>query len=342
MLNVRLNRNELGLVLLRNMPLVLLAVVFLSFSLLDHRFFDVQTLVNIARQASYVGILAVGMTFVLLTAGIDLSVGAVAYLAAVLVSELLKQTPLPVMALPIAMIGIGVVAGTVSGSITAFAKITPFIVTLAGMSVYRGYALGVSQSREANFPLGLTELGNLPILGIPLPIVIFVLVVVVAQLVLSRTAYGRQLYAVGQDPDAATRAGIPTRRVIVSVYIIAGALAGLAAFVAVIQMGTIVPSFGTGDEFDAIAAAVLGGASLFGGRGTVFPGTVAGTLLVQMIAVGMVFTQVDLYLTPMISAAVIFAAVLLDTLRTRQLAKISKRTIRVDLPSEPRVHAAVH
>ncbi|MCW5953772.1 MAG: ABC transporter permease, partial [Propionibacteriaceae bacterium] len=227
----------------------------------------------------------------------------------------------------------------VNGSLVAFAKITPFIVTLAAMSIFRGYALGESQSREANFPLGLTDLGNLPILGIPLPIVIFILVVAASQLVLSKTAYGRQLYAVGQDPEAATRAGIPTRRILVSVYVICGALAGLAAFVAVIQMGTIVPSFGTGDEFDAIAAAVLGGASLFGGRGTVFPGTVAGALLVQMIAVGMVFTQVDLYLTPMVSAIVIFIAVLLDTFRTRQLEKLSKRTIRAAAPAEPGVPA---
>lgn len=331
---LRFRRNEVGLVLLKNLPIVLLVVVFVGFSLVDPRFFDLQTLINIARQASYVGILAVGMTFVLLTAGIDLSVGAVAYLSAVLLSQLLKGTPLPIAALPLAMILIGVVAGFVNGSLVAFARITPFIVTLAAMSIFRGYALGESQSREANFPLGITDLGNLPILGIPLPIVIFILVVVVAQLVLSRTAYGRQLYAVGQDPEAATRAGIPTRRILVSVYVICGALAGLAAFVAVIQMGTIVPSFGTGDEFDAIAAAVLGGASLFGGRGTVFPGTVAGALLVQMIAVGMVFTQVDLYLTPMVSAVVIFIAVLLDTFRTRQLEKLSKRTIRAHAPAE--------
>lgn len=332
MARTRLTKDQITLVALQNMPIVLLVTVFIAFSLLDHRFFDAQTLVNIARQASYVGILAVGMTFVLLTAGIDLSVGAVAYLAAVLVSELLKQTPLPLFVLPLLMAGIGLLAGLVNGALTSFARITPFIVTLAAMGLYRGYALGESQSREANFPLGITDLGNLGVLGVPLPIVIFAVVVIVAQVVLSKTAYGRQLYAVGQDPEAATRAGIPTKRIIVSVYVIAGALAGLAAFVAVIQMGTIVPSFGTGDEFDAIAAAVLGGASLFGGRGTVFPGTVAGTLLVQMIAVGMVFTQVDLYLTPMISAAVIFAAVLLDTARTRQLAKISKRSIRVEIP----------
>lgn len=316
------------LLLLQNLPIVLLLVVFVVFSLLDPRFFDPNTLINIARQASYVGILAVGMTFVLLTAGIDLSVGAIAYLSAVLVSKLLLGTPMPVWGIALAMAGIGLVAGLLNGAALSVLRITPFIITLAAMGIFRGYALGVSQSREANFPMGLVQLGNSTVLGIPLPILIFLIVVLVSHLVLTRTTYGRQLYAVGHDPVAAERAGIRTKRLIISVYVISGALAGLAAFVGVIQMGTVVPSFGTGDEFEAIAAAVLGGASLFGGRGSVFPGTVAGTLLVQMIAVGLVFMQVDLYLTPMISAVVIFLAVLLDTIRTRQLDKLAKKRIR--------------
>lgn len=323
-----LRGGNLWLVLLKNMPLVLLALVFLLFSFLDHRFFDPQTLINIARQASYVGILAVGMTFVLLTAGIDLSVGAIAYLSAVLVSKLLLGTPMPVWAIALTMAAIGLLAGLLNGAALSLLRITPFIITLAAMGIFRGYALGVSQSREANYPPGLAELGNSAVLGIPLPILIFALVVLVSHLVLTRTQYGRQLYAVGHDPVAAARAGIRTQRLLISVYVICGALAGLAAFVGVIQLGTVVPSFGTGDEFDAIAAAVLGGASLFGGRGSVFPGTVAGTLLVQMIAVGLVFMQVDLYLTPMISAGVILVAVLLDTIRTRQLDKLAKRRIR--------------
>ncbi len=263
--------NGVALRLLENLPLVLLVVVFAAFSLLDARFFAPETLLNIGRQASYVGVLAVGMTWL---------------------------------------------------------RITPFIVTLATMGIFRGIAIDRSGSREANYPSALTELGNERVLGIPLPILIFAVVVLVSHIVLTRTAYGRQLYAVGQDPVAAERAGIPTKRILWSVYAICGALAGLAAFVAVIQLGTVVPSFGVEDEFDAIAAAVLGGASLFGGRGSVFPGTVAGTLLVQMISVGLVFTQVDLYLTPMVSAVVILLAVLLDTLRTRLLTRLAKRSIR--------------
>jgi ribose transport system permease protein len=316
--------------LLENMPILLLVAVFAVFSILDERFFDPQTLVNIGRQASYVGILAVGMTFVLLTAGIDLSVGSIAYLSAVVMSHLLKTIAFPIWGIALSMAVIGLVCGLLSGAVSTWFRIIPFVVTLAAMGIYRGMALGISQSREADYPMVMTELGNAGVFGIPLPIIIFALVVLVAHIVLTRTTYGRQLYAVGQDRDAAERAGIPTRRILWSVYLISGALAGLAAFNAVIQLGTVVPSFGVNDEFDAIAAAVLGGASLFGGRGSVFPGTVAGTLLVQMITVGLVFIQVDLYMTPMISALVILLAVLLDTIRTRMLDRLARRSIRME------------
>jgi ribose transport system permease protein len=161
-------------------------------------------------------------------------------------------------------------------------------------------------------------------------VLVFALDVLVVHVVLTRTAFGRQVYAVGRDRRAAERAGIGVRKVLFAVYVTSGLLAGLGGFVAISQLGTVVPSFATGDEFDAIAAAVLGGASLFGGRGNVWPGTVAGAFLIQLIAVGLVFTQVDIYLTPMVSGAVIFLAVLLDTLRVRQLERLERRTIRAD------------
>lgn len=315
---------------LGNMSVILLVAVFLLFVLLDPRFLSVQNLLNIGAQASFIGILAVGMTFVLLIAGIDLSVGAVAYLAAVLMSHLLRDVGMSVVGVALAMILIGAVAGFLNGAATSLLRITPFIVTLAAMGVYRGLALGQSQSREANFPTELISVGASRPLGVPMPLWIFVVVLIVANVVLTRTSYGRQLYAVGRDATEATKAGLPVRRITWSAYVVSGALAGLAGFVSVIQMGTIVPAYGVGNEFDAIAAAVLGGASLFGGRGTVLPGALVGTLLVQTIAVGLVFTRVDLYLTPMVSAGVIFLAVVLDTLRTRRLDRLSRQRIRLE------------
>ena len=144
------------------------------------------------------------------------------------------------------------------------------------------------------------------------------------------TAFGRQLYAVGNDIEAAQKAGIRTARVRGTAFVISGFLAALGGFVSVAQLGIVNAGFGEYREFDAIAAAVLGGSSLFGGIGSVFPGTVLGAVLIQMVTIGLVSAQVDLYLQPLVAAAIIFLAVLLDSVRTRQLARLGRRHIRVE------------
>jgi ribose transport system permease protein len=342
---VTIRAQRLQLLALQHMPLVLLVSVFLVFSLLNDQFFSTDTLVNAARQASYIGILAVGMTFVLLTAGIDLSVGSMLYVAAVLVGNLIASNPMPVFAACLLMIAVGAVLGAINAVLVTWLRVIPFVVTLATLTAYRGWALSSSDSREINFPQAVTKMARGELLGIPTPVFFFAAVVLAGHLVLTRTLFGRQVYAVGEDRKSAERAGIPVRRVLFTVFVISGALAGLSAFVAAAQFGTITPYFGRGDEFDAIAAAVLGGTSLFGGRGSVWPGTVVGSLLVQLVAAGLVFTAVDLYLTPMVTAAIIFLAVFLDSLRSRQLHRLQLRTImsrRADADeATAKSHAAV-
>lgn len=312
---------------LRNVPTLILLVMFLLFSAIEPRFFDAETLTNVARQASYIGIMAVGMTLVLMTAGIDLSVGSLMYLSAVLVSEVISQVALPVIAVPLLALTIGILLGAINGFGVTFLRVVPFVVTLATLTVFRGYGLSLSRSREVNYPDIIASIGSQTVLGVPVPVLVFALVALVAHLVVTRTPFGRQLLATGEDPKAAAKAGVPVRRILFSVYAISGALAGLAGFVALTQLGTAAPSFGTADEFDAIAAAVLGGTSLFGGRGSVFPGTVVGSLLVQLIAAGLVFMRVDLYVTPMVTAGIILLAVLVDAIRTRRIASMSGRTV---------------
>ncbi|MCS5497130.1 ABC transporter permease [Cnuibacter physcomitrellae] len=312
---------------LGNVPIILLVVVFIVFSLLDPRFFDLQTLANVARSTAYIGIVAVGMTLVLMTAGIDLSVGSMLYLTAVVVGQVINAAALPVFVVPLLAIGVGVVLGAINGFAISFLRLVPFIVTLAMLTVFRGAGLGLSDSREVNYPDVITQLGSQPILGIPLPVWVFALVVLLAHLLVTRTPFGRQLLATGEDRAAAERAGIPVRRILFTVYVISGALAGLASFVAMTQLRTAAPGFGSGDEFDAIAAAVLGGTSLFGGRGSVFPGTVVGALLIQLIQTGLQFLQVDLYVTPMIQACIILLAVFIDALRAGRLEKLTRRVV---------------
>lgn len=326
--------SKLGKFMLGNVPIILLIVVFVIFSVLDPRFFDVATLANVARNTAYIGIVAVGMTLVLMTAGIDLSVGSMLYLVAVVVGQIINTAAVPVVIVPFLAIGLGIVLGAVNGFVISFLRVIPFIVTLAMLTVYRGIGLGLSDSREVNYPDVIGQLGSQTILGIALPVWIFAIVVLGAHLMVTRTPFGRQLLATGEDRAAAERAGIPVRRILFAVYVIAGALTGLASLVALMQIRTAAPGFGTGDEFDAIAAAVLGGTSLFGGRGSVFPGTVVGALLIQLIQTGLQFLQVDLYVTPMIQAAIILLAVFIDALRTGRLEKLTRRVVTSDRAEE--------
>lgn len=328
-------RSRLLLRVLQNTPLILFVLVFLIFSLLSPRFFSYTNFENILKQASYIGIIAVGMTFVLLTAGIDLSVGSNMYLSAAIAGTYILGNGLPVWLAILVTLAVGLVFGAVNAFGVTQLKIIAFIVTLATEAVGRGLGLAVTESAGITFPNEILQIGSNRLFGlIPMPIVIFGIVVLIAQVVLTQTTLGRQIYAVGNDVEAAKKAGINTDRVLTTVYIVAGLLAALGGLISVAQLGIVNAGFGTGDEFDAIAAAVLGGTSLFGGRGSVFPGTVLGTVLVQMVTAGLIYTRVDIYLQPLVFGAIIFLAVLLDSTRTTLITRLERRHIRIE-KSEP-------
>lgn len=320
---------------LQNAPLVLFVTLFIIFGIVSPRFFQYQALENVVKQASYIGVVAVGMTFVLLTAGIDLSVGSNMYLSAVAAGLLMRDYNLPVaLGLLVALV-VGLAFGAINALLITRLKIIAFIATVGTLYIGRGLGLTWTQSEGINYPRAITALGSTRLFGLlPLPIVIFALVVLIAQCVLTQTTFGRQVYAVGNDVEAAKKAGINTVRVLFSVYVISGLCAAIGGFISVAQLGNVTAKFGDRDEFDAIAAAVLGGTSLFGGRGNVVPGTVLGAVLVQMIVAGLTYAQVDIYLRDIVFGAVIFVTVLLDSARTTQLAKLERRTIRVEQTAE--------
>jgi ribose transport system permease protein len=329
-MNGNQSRQRFILAVLKNTPTILFVAIFVMFSLLDQRFFTWSNFENIISSSAFVGILAVGMTFVLLTGGIDLSVGATMYISAGILSVLLVDYNWSV--LPAILVSI--VAGTLWGCLNAFLvsriKVLPFMVTLGTLTAGRGLGLLITQSRNISMPspmrFGAYRVFDL----IPIPIVILAVVVIAAYIILQWTAWGRQIYAMGNDPEAAKKAGLNTGRLLASVYIVSGFCASLAMVVAVSQQGSVSASFGEGVEFRAIAAAVLGGTSLFGGVGAVFPGTLIGTMLVQMISTGMVYLQVDLYLQDMISPLVIFFAVFVDAQRMNLIKRLERRNIRVE------------
>jgi ribose/xylose/arabinose/galactoside ABC-type transport system permease subunit len=326
-----IRQSNLMLRLLQGAPIILFIVVFAVFGALAPRFFELQSVENIIKQASYIGIVAVGMTFVLLTAGIDLSVGSNMYLSAVVAGKLMLDYNAPLWLGLLVAVGVGLLFGLVNAIAITRLQIIPFIVTLGTLAIGRGLGLTISQSEGINYPSAITAMGSTRLFGfVPVLIVIFAVVVFVAHLTLTQTTFGRQVYAVGNDLEAAKKAGINTNRVLALVYLISGMCAAIGGVVLVAQFGIVTAGFGDKDEFDAIAAVVLGGASLFGGRGSVFPGTVLGAVLVQMVLAGLIFTKVDIYLQPLVFSAIIFVAVLIDSLRNTHITKLERRNIRVE------------
>jgi ribose transport system permease protein len=312
---------------LKNTSIILFVALFMIFGILTPRFFTYQNFENILAQASYIGIIAVGMTFVLLTGGIDLSVGSNMYVSGIIAGLLIGRN-VPIWLALLACLVVGFLMGSLNAFFITKLKIVPFVVTLGLMVAGRGLGLYMTRSQAVYFPEQVTMMSTVKVAGIiPLPIAIFALVVFAAYIFLNWTQLGRQIYAAGNDIEAAKKAGIHTQPVIATVYIVCGLCAALGGFVSVAQLGIINAGFGQGDEFDAIASAVLGGTSLFGGIGSVFPGTVLGTVMIQMVQAGLVFSQIDLYIQPLIMAAIIFLAVFLDSMRIIQLKKMERRTI---------------
>lgn len=307
--------------------IVLFVLVFLVFSFMSDKFLDAKNVMNILQQSSSIGIVAIGLTFVLLVAGIDLSVGSVMFLSAVVAAKLFEYG-LPLWAGFIIILATGLFIGFLNGYVSAKFRIMAFIVTLAMLYVCRGFGLMLTQTRETKLPEGFLTIGQSQILGVPAPVVIFLIVMAVAHFVLKHTPFGKHVYAIGNDAAGAKKAGLPVNRILISVYVICGFTAALGGLVAIAQLGTVAPKFGDQREFVAVAAAVLGGTSLFGGKGNIFPGTVLGTLLILMIENGLVIVNADPYIYPVVSGCIIFLAVFVDSMRNKQLEKLGRRKIR--------------
>jgi ribose transport system permease protein len=303
--------------LLRRWPaLGLLALVSAAFSLLSPAFLEPRNLVNVLVQSASLGVVATGMAFVLLTAGIDLSVGSAMFVSAAIAGKLVVAGWGLGPAFAVVLV-VGLTWGLANGVVVTRLGVKPFVVTLATLFIGRGFALWLTRTRALNLPDSLLLVGSARVAGIPLPVVVLGAVLAIAHLVLERTPFGRHLYAVGADPETARRAGVSVRRTLLGAYAAAGLLAALGGAVAVAQLGAVSPTFGRDREFAAIAAAVLGGVSLFGGKGRVLPGVLLGTLLLQIVENGLVIVNADPYLYPMVLASVIFVAVLLDSLQGR-------------------------
>lgn len=240
---------------------------------------------------------------------------------------LMRDAGLPVGLALLACVGMGALLGAINAVFIVGLRVIPFIVTLSTLFLFRGFGTWLTESRQLDFPAEVRNFGLASVAGIPVPILIFAAVALAAHVVLRHTTFGRHVYAFGNDPLAARKAGLPVRRIEATVYVISGTLAALAGFVLIAQIGRLDAGFGEGREFDVIAAAVLGGASLFGGIGGA-GSAVLGALTIQAVKAGLVFSGVNLYLQPLLQGAVILLAVFLDGLRQARLRSLRRRVIR--------------
>ena len=326
------DRSSLAVVALRAAPLLGFGAVVFGFGLVAPEFRTIANATNILIQSSAVAIVATGMTFVLITGGIDLSVGSIMFLAAVAAGKL-AQADRPLALAVLAIVPVGLACGAINALFIARLRMMPFVVTLATLSIGRGLGLYVTQTREMSLPEPFLRLASARLAGVPIPIVLMVVVLVLAHVVLATTSLGRQLYAVGHDPESAQKAGIRVRRVLAFAYLASGLCAAIGGLIVVAQLATVSPSLGERWEFHAIAAAVLGGTSLFGGKGRVLPGTLLGAVLIQTIWNGLTIVHADPYLYPVLTGGVIFLAVALDSLRNARLLDLKRRTIRASGPA---------
>lgn len=296
--------------------LLVLAVLIIFMSLVAPNFNRVDNLLNILRAISINAILAAGMTFVILTAGIDLSVGStVAVSGVVAVLAAISGIPAP-LAILIGM-GAGALCGLINGALTAYLALAPFIVTLGMMTFLRGLAYTLTEGRPiVSSDLSFRLLGSGYWFGIPIPVYIMVLVYVVAWFLLERTSYGRHVYAVGGNSKAARLAGVKVERITASVYVIAGTCAGIAGLIFAARVISAQPTAGQGYELDAIAAVVLGGTSLAGGRGRII-GTLVGSAILGVLTTGLVLLNVPFFTQLLVKGAVIIFAVAIDSLKQR-------------------------
>jgi simple sugar transport system permease protein len=288
------------------------AFVCVVFSIWTEAFLTAPNLLNIVRQSAPLLIVAAAMTFVITTGGIDLSVGSVLALAATLSAASL-QAGIPWPLVVVLMLIMGGAIGALQGFFIAYERIPAFIVTLAGLSVIRGFALlitaGYSIPVEAQNPF--TAIGRAWFLGIPVPALIALVVLAVAFLAFNQTPFGRYVTGVGANAEAVRRAGINTRFVVLCVYMLSGTAAAAAGIILAARLGSGSSNAGQGFELDVIAAVVLGGTSLFGGRGTVV-GTVLGALTVAVIANGLILAHMSPFLTPIVTGSIILIAIWLN------------------------------
>lgn len=287
-------------------------VLCLLLTVLSPTFLTLGNVLNVLRQISINGIIAIGMTLVIIIGGIDLSVGSIVALAAVTASSFAHPDTYPLIVAILVGLGVGLACGAINGIIISFGKVAPFIVTLGMLTIVRGATLVYTGGRPViNLSDSYNRIGGGYVAGIPIPIYILILIILIGIFILKYTKFGRHVYAVGGNELASKLSGLNINTVKICVYSFAGLMAGLSGVVLSSRVMAGSPAVGQGYELDAIAAVVIGGTSLSGGVGSV-AGTIVGALIIGVMNNGLDLMNVSSYYQQIVKGIIIISAVLLD------------------------------
>ncbi|MCR9237022.1 MAG: ABC transporter permease [Alphaproteobacteria bacterium] len=288
-----------------------LLIIVVVFSLLTPVFLTAPNLINILQQSSLNAVIALGMTLVIISGGIDLSVGPTAALSAV-IGATLMVAGVPIYVAILAALGVGILCGLFNGVLVAYAGLQPFIVTLGGLSLYRALALIYTGGNPVfGIPPEFRALTNGTLLGIPNPVIIVAIIALLLWILLNKTPLGEYILAVGGNEEAARIAGVPVAKTKVATFVISGSLASIAAMILVGRLGAAEPTIGNLWELDAIAAAAIGGASLMGGKGSIV-GTLIGAIILGALRNGLTLMNVQAFYQLLATGIIIIAAMLID------------------------------
>ena len=305
---------------------IALALLVVGLSLISPEFRTMSNFMNLLRQATFNGLIAFGMTCVILSDGIDLSVGSTFALSAIVCAELIMMG-MPAFVAILAALIVGTLLGTISGLLVTKGRLQPFIATLITMTAYRGVAKIITDGKPISQLAANTQSGSFlfkamgkgsvllfETIKIPIPAIILVLAFLIVYFILTKTTFGRRIYATGSNAKCANLVGVNTAKIKVACYSISGFLSALAGLLMISRLDSAQPTLGTGYELDAIAAVALGGTSMSGGRGKV-TGTIAGVLIIAVLNNGLNIMDVSSYYQEVIKAIVILVAVLSDSKR---------------------------
>ncbi|MBT2617303.1 MULTISPECIES: ABC transporter permease [unclassified Bacillus (in: firmicutes)] len=294
-------------------PLLALVLLFIVITVLNPSFMEPNNILNLLRQTSINALIAFGMTFIILTGGIDLSVGSILALSSALMAGMMVSGLDPILAILVGIL-LGAIMGVINGILVSKGKMAPFIVTLATMTIFRGLTLVYTDGKPITGigdSVTFQMLGRGYFLGVPVPAVVMIIAFLILWFLLHKTSFGRKTYAIGGNERASRISGIKVDRVKVAIYGLAGTMAAIAGAILTSRLNSAQPTAGQSYEMDAIAAVVLGGTSLSGGKGRLF-GTLVGVLIIGTLNNGMNLLGVSSFYQQVVKGAVILIAVLLD------------------------------